>query len=180
VKVYNQYNCSAISDTLYTDLLPQYSVTIVNKNDTLTALSSRESKSWLWLKDGNSFIGNTQKEIVAPQNGNYTVEVIDSNGCKATSQTYIFYNGIDNNYELWSRFKLFPNPAQSEINVELVDDIRSQYSLSIYDFSGKEILTQKTSHANTIINIQNLSEGIYIMKLVIDDMVGYKKFVIDK
>jgi hypothetical protein len=57
-------------------------------------------------------------------------------------------------------FSVFPNPAQSEINVNL--DPKLVGSLfTIYDNTGKAVKTGKINSENTTIEISDLSVGIY-------------------
>jgi len=61
-------------------------------------------------------------------------------------------------------FSVFPNPAQSVINVESDGKlIGSVYS--IYDNAGKVVLSGKLNAESTTIELGNLSDGIYIFKV---------------
>jgi hypothetical protein len=57
-------------------------------------------------------------------------------------------------------FSVFPNPAQSEINVKLDDKLVGSL-FTIYDNIGKVVKTGKINSENTIIEINDLSGGIY-------------------
>lgn len=64
-----------------------------------------------------------------------------------------------------SEIKLFPNPAHSEININLGTTILS--SISIIDLSGRTLKEIKTSgKSHVIIDINHLSKGCYIFQLV--------------
>jgi hypothetical protein len=59
---------------------------------------------------------------------------------------------------------VFPNPVQSVINVKAASKlIGSVYS--IYDNSGRIVLTGKLNAENTIIELGNLSGGIYMFSV---------------
>jgi hypothetical protein len=61
-------------------------------------------------------------------------------------------------------FSVFPNPAQSVINVKadskLIGDV-----YSIYDNTGRVVLTGKLNSQNTTIELGNLSGGIYMFRV---------------
>lgn len=61
-------------------------------------------------------------------------------------------------------FSVFPNPAQSIINVKadnkLIGDV-----YSIYDNTGRVVLTGKLNSQNTTIELGNLSGGIYMVSV---------------
>ena len=61
-------------------------------------------------------------------------------------------------------FSVFPNPAQSVINVKADSKlIGSIYT--IYENTGKVVLTGKLNSNNTTIELGNLSDGIYIFRV---------------
>ena len=61
-------------------------------------------------------------------------------------------------------FSVFPNPAQNVINVKAEAKLlKSVYT--IFDYSGKVILSGKINSENTAIEIGNLSGGIYLFSV---------------
>ncbi len=58
-------------------------------------------------------------------------------------------------------FSVFPNPAQHIINVK-ADAKLLESVYTIYDNTGKVVLSGKINSENTIIEIGNLSGGIYL------------------
>ncbi len=88
--------------------------------------------------------------IAAPR-----ASLLTSVGCEAVG---INERGIS------SRFSIFPNPAQSVINVGVdIKLIGSVYV--IYDNTGKIILNGKITSENIMIELDNLSAGIYLFSL---------------
>jgi hypothetical protein len=66
---------------------------------------------------------------------------------------------------------LFPNPAQSTINLRLTTDTVGTMSIGIYDMLGKLLLSQQTNktqaYYNTTINVAKLAGGFYFMQVAI-------------
>ena len=61
-------------------------------------------------------------------------------------------------------FSVYPNPANSQINVKA--DAKLFGSVyTIYDNTGKLVLSGKINSANTIIELGNLSGGIYMFSV---------------
>jgi hypothetical protein len=59
-------------------------------------------------------------------------------------------------------FTVYPNPASTEINIKAdVSLIGSVYT--IYDNTGKLVLIEKINSENTLIELGNLSRGIYLL-----------------
>tara|TARA_B100000809_G_scaffold159282_1_gene156660 strand:- start:4263 stop:7664 length:3402 start_codon:yes stop_codon:yes gene_type:complete len=81
--------------------------------------------------------------------------------------------GIDNNIDLNSEIKVYPNPASSKLSI--VSDYLTIEEITIIDVTGKIIMTIKQNTNN--INVADLSDGIYFIKLVTDEKTITKKFV---
>ena len=93
--------------------------------------------------------------------------IISSGSCTDTSNVAVLTvnNNVGiNEFKQDNLFSVFPNPAQSVINVKadskLIGDV-----YSIYDNTGKVILTGKLNSQNTIIELGALSGGIYMFSV---------------
>ncbi|MDD5569743.1 MAG: T9SS type A sorting domain-containing protein [Bacteroidales bacterium] len=73
-------------------------------------------------------------------------------------------------------FSLYPNPADNEITVELKDAEKSDL-ISIYDCSGKLVLTKQINGSKNIISIKNFVSGIYFVKITSGNKVFSKRLV---
>jgi hypothetical protein len=57
---------------------------------------------------------------------------------------------------------IYPNPASNQINLNVSgNSVGGNYKL--FDYTGKLILSNKIISENTIININNLCNGIYLI-----------------
>jgi hypothetical protein len=63
-----------------------------------------------------------------------------------------------------SKIKLFPNPTQDYFTVSSTTE--NDFSITIYDISGKEALSQSKFQNNSSVNIQNLKSGIYFISVL--------------
>jgi glucose/arabinose dehydrogenase len=59
--------------------------------------------------------------------------------------------------------RLYPNPAQNILNIEIAT--AQPFTLQIFDLSGKRLLQQEITGAQSAINISSLSAGIYVAEL---------------
>ena len=61
-------------------------------------------------------------------------------------------------------FSVYPNPAKHQINIKAdASLINSAYS--IYDYTGKLILSGKLTSENSSIELTNLAQGIYMLTI---------------
>ncbi len=76
-----------------------------------------------------------------------------------------------------STLSVYPNPAQSFINVELPTNI-TQGTIQIFDLQGKLMLTKNIDDTfQNEINIESLHTGTYFVKLIGNEFVVTDKFV---
>ena len=93
--------------------------------------------------------------------------IISSGSCSDTSNIAVLT--VNNNVGINQTsqdnlFSVFPNPAQSVINVKAASRLVGEI-YSIYDKAGKVVLTGKLNSENTTIELGNLSGGIYMFSV---------------
>ena len=77
------------------------------------------------------------------------------------------YNGTSvglNEFNNSKLFSVYPNPAKYQINIK-VDASLLNSAYSIYDYTGKLILSGKLTSENTSIELTNLPQGIYMLSV---------------
>jgi hypothetical protein len=99
------------------------------------------------------------------QSGTYTAIIPNAAGCDSTITLNLSldFTGI-NEISQENLFTVFPNPAQSQINVK-ADSKLIGAGYSIYDNTGRIVLTGKLNAQNTTIELNNLSGGIYLFSV---------------
>jgi hypothetical protein len=77
------------------------------------------------------------------------------------------------------QLNLYPNPATTWLSVEIPPTISFQQTLlQIIDINGKTVLTQKPVSTTTHLNIRHLPAGIYVLKMINDEALVAKRFLI--
>jgi hypothetical protein len=67
---------------------------------------------------------------------------------------------------------VYPNPASNQINLKVsANRVGSNYS--IFDYTGKLVLSDKIFSENSIIDVDNLNDGIYLICLGVDNACTY-------
>jgi hypothetical protein len=93
--------------------------------------------------------------------------IVSSGSCTDTSAVAVLtvVNNVGiNEFTHDNLFSVYPNPAHSQINVKA--DAKLLGSVyTIYDNTGKLVLTGKINSDNTVIELGNLSGGIYLFSV---------------
>jgi hypothetical protein len=80
--------------------------------------------------------------------------------------------GID---DLSSQILIHPNPAKKEVNIYAPNN----YSLSLINMNGIEVLQKKNLHGTTQIDLTNFSKGVYFIKLTQHEHINIKKLILN-
>lgn len=73
-------------------------------------------------------------------------------------------------------FDLYPNPASDNVTIQLPLG-ESKATVQFYDYIGKLVLLQNVTNISSKVNVNDLSSGIYIMKVTTDSKIGTQKFI---
>jgi len=83
--------------------------------------------------------------------------------------------------EIISTFSVYPNPAKNTLTIKVENAGNDILQFEIYNVIGEQVMNKKLS--NTVsqnIDVSNLSEGVYICKLIVDGKQLIQKIVIQK
>lgn len=75
-----------------------------------------------------------------------------------------------------TRMEVYPNPVKDVLNVELFNTNFKQSTISIYNVSGQEVMSGSMIGKNKKMDVQNLSSGVYLVK-VSNSETGYSNTV---
>jgi len=101
--------------------------------------------------------------------GNGTVHIID--GVLLPIST-----SIEENINL--DVLVYPNPAVNVLNVTL--NSNELFDLTITDLNGKNILTERVSNMSNMVDISNLSSGMYLLRIANSNVQSTTKIQINK
>jgi hypothetical protein len=99
-----------------------------------------------------------------------------SNGCHNTSPPASLSVPVGvNDIELMS-IKLYPNPASNYLRVDLPDEI-SDGILTVYSLLGQQQIRTTISKQQSIIDLDELTNGLYIVEVSSGNKVGRQMFI---
>ena len=111
----------------------------------------------------------------------YTITGTDINSCSDTATATVILTvcaGI--NTVSTDPVNVYPNPAQELINIELGDLIGTKI-IELYDVTGRIILTEQVNNNAVQLNISEVNNGIYFIKVINEEKtISIKRVVIEK
>ena len=139
-------------------------VSVTNSSPTLTANATGATYQWLDCNKNFTKINNAKsRAYVANSNGNYAVEVTQ-NGCIDTSLCINLSNVQILENTFGTSVKLFPNPTNNEVNIELGKHY-NEVSVIVRNALGQEVMKESFNNTNAFeLNIPG-ETGLYILEL---------------
>ncbi len=114
----------------------------------------------------------TDYEVVAWVQDLTTKQVVDAE--KVNLQSIMV--GINNHDNYQSAMKIYPNPVKNTVTVEVLQ-ASANSTLSVFNISGQELLTQKVASAKTQLDLSGFAKGVYTIRLLNNDKVEVRKIV---
>jgi cyclophilin family peptidyl-prolyl cis-trans isomerase len=74
-------------------------------------------------------------------------------------------------------FTFYPNPVGNSLKIEIEHEVIASPYLEIYDMNGKLILSQRLDSSQPMINVSELGDGLYLMKLSTPKTSSFQKFL---
>ena len=109
------------------------------------------------------------------------VQMGDPDFGDGTSHSFCIENTAVGLYN-YIQVNVFPNPSKDFINFILLNARSSEnVNLDLYDLRGKKILSRTNifSSNSFVLDVSNLSKGIYSLKLTADNFSSFKKIVVE-
>ncbi|WP_439185450.1 FG-GAP-like repeat-containing protein [Carboxylicivirga taeanensis] len=168
----------ASSDDLTNPNSLSYSVKLFKEGQLYISSQSNESGKRSIVAPGNAGLQTFFISEKLP-NGSYTwsVQAIDNSySASPFSETYDFsiekQVGIDSDDMDKSRVNIFPIPVKDQLYVE---GINTQFTTQIFSMNGTLVISNALY--NDGINVSQLKNGIYILKLKFNNRTMHRKFI---
>lgn len=179
----NQSYFSLSNTTCYRALVqngsfsPEYStitcITILNTTppeitQTSDTLISSSAVTYQWFINGNILPSETNQTLVINQNGNYSVQTSDTNGCSSFSNDFSVTNVSIKETNQTIKIICSPNPNDGNFNVNIMLNSKLSYKVKISNALGMPIITKQIYDSSMFANEFDLSEepnGVYFLSL---------------
>lgn len=127
-------------------------------------LTSSPALTYQWYRDNTPIVGATTMDILPIGNGYYTVEVSNSNGCTAISDSLLIVvdalNQLNNN-----TITISPNPVFDALRIALYTNEQIAQVI-IFNASGAKVYENKAILNNTlVVDTKSYSAGVYFVSV---------------
>lgn len=134
----------------------------------VTITATQAGATYQWLDCDSSYVaipGATSQNFTPVANGNYAA-LINFAGCADTTAC-VLVNSIGIEETLLNNAKVYPNPTESFMNIQLIGNLEMQdISVQVTDIAGKIISLPYQLNMNMIrLNTESLSSGIYTYQI---------------
>lgn len=126
-------------------------------------LTASAGTAWQWYLNGAPIDGATDMTYMAVEDGNYSVEVTNDNGCMALSdEDWVQASNILGVDGLSANF--YPNPVFASAELQLPDN--GPWSITLFDGAGRQVINVDSYTDNQwTFNRGDLAAGGYVLKV---------------
>lgn len=161
VRSYNNCDTSTYALTINVTVHPYPNVSITAVGTLMTATAG--FTSYKWFRSGIPVSGATNQTHNATQDGSYTVEVTDANGCKKMSDPFNMTAISVGNVSMGpGAVKIYPNPSANILYI----DTKEFVTVTITTPEGKLMVEKKNAAS---IDISAWSSGLYLIRIADKD-----------
>jgi hypothetical protein len=75
-------------------------------------------------------------------------------------------------------FGLYPNPSNGIVTI-FAKEFTEPYRLTVFDISGKKIVTHEIKAAEATIDLSGLTKGVYLIEINSDDKTAHQKLILN-
>ena len=168
----NDYGCdSIVSLHLVVHEAPEVHIQVdtIHENGISFRITATGAEHYEWStgETGNTILVSPIEETT------YSVVGTNSHGCDDSAEiTLSGGTGIDENNQIFD-VDVYPNPAHNMLSIKTSESIKM---IEIYTMTGALVQQQSCWSDNMKINVQNLSSGMYVLRLVSDHAVETRRF----
>jgi len=155
--------------------------------------SSNESGDWTLISNTVSGSNRTIVATRANNTGDSDDHIFSASAgslsviyAKGTSTSYAYHGGnrgfttlsvtlgISENKLL--SFEMYPNPVSDVLNIQLPTGT-DKAEVGVYDYTGRLVSTKTVSSNDSTLDVQNISKGIYIIRVATNSKIGVQRFI---
>ena len=150
--------------------------TLNPENEIVLAVTSGYS-SYLWSTGETVYYIALDGSTMTAGTHNYWVEASSTNGCVTRDSAIVIVgNSISVQSNEITKIEIFPNPANEFVNISNSVD---NFNYQIISINGSIIESEKVEGNKTTIDISEMNNGVYFIKINTNDKIIIKKLIIE-
>ncbi len=129
----------------------------------------------IWMDAIGNDISSDQS-LIGVSAGDYSVSVTDANGCVTTLDFTIPLETATNDLDSDNNIaNIYPSPASNILHVKFNDAIAN--TITIIDMNGRQLNVINDVNEKTLIDVETMSPGVYLLQLIYEDKTYVKSFL---
>ncbi len=174
----NAGGCVSFSDTTLAIYCNPAFLPLITLNGVGNLAATNAGTSQIqWLLNGIALVNDTSSICVPVSSGTYTVQLTDVYGCMSTSAPQTVTNGIADLKAI--EWQLFPNPAGDFVSIRMEEGTHIE-GIEICDMIGRTVLSGDGFSDESQLDVSDLKNGSYIVRLFAGGGVFMKSLIIHK
>ena len=141
-------------------------------SDTRTIVATRLNNT----QDSNDYIFNASEGSLSIIYAYGGTSMYAWHGPENRGATVLNVNTLRDYENTLLSFEMYPNPVSNLLTIQLPVNTEKT-EVSILDLTGRLVKTKTTTTNDTSIDVQKISNGIYVVKVATRDKIGVKKFI---
>lgn len=156
----NASGCRGLSDTLVFVVNPLPAAPVITQIGNV--LESSPAAGYQWFFEGAPMVDETMQQHTVLFNGNYFVQITDTNGCTANSDTlFVLSSGVDEG--AFSGPRLWPSPSEGLVQLDLSGMIRGPLvEVRVVDARGRVCMQRAIAPGERMtMDLSSEAKGMY-------------------
>lgn len=150
-------------------------VNVEKKTGSAILKANEKFTNYQWYFNEKAIAGATTQSYTATKEGTYRLEVSTIKGCNAISKNIILKDLSTSKFALPAGVFIYPNPANSILNVTGLDKINDTNSFKIINMLGQIVKSLDTDKITETLDVSTLSKGMYFLRINDTYMVKFVK-----
>ncbi|MBA4152805.1 S8 family serine peptidase [Flavobacterium sp.] len=150
---------------------------LLTKNGTALTIGNTFTQSD--INEGRISYSNSQFE---PGQDSFKADILNSSSGWLPNNTVIITieNSLSTSENLIEFVRVYPNPTQNYITIQLTNEIVGETKIDLFDIQGRKIISKNTIQNTEELNLSGLTDGIYFLSIQNNNHKIIKKIILKK